>query len=228
MNSRHTCLVVDDEPAAQKVLESYISDTPILTLNHISSDALDAMEYIREHGVDIMFLDINMPKLSGISFLKSLKDPPLVILTTAYDDFALEGYELNVLDYLLKPFSFERFLQAVSKAENHLASSSEKNEVITVKSDGKFYRLNVDEIWYVESMGDYVSIYLDNRKLTAYDSLKNLEQELPSEKFIRVHKSFIVAIARVDYLEGNMLKVGKEKIPVGNTYKDSIRPYFKS
>lgn len=225
MSSYIKCLVIDDEPAAQKVLESYIADTPGLILSHISNDALDALDYLKEHSVDMMFLDVHMPRLSGISFLKSLNNPPLVILTTAYDDFALKGYELNVLDYLLKPFSFERFLQAVSKADNRI-TASEKSKTINVKSDGKIYRVDTNEILYIESMGDYVAIHLTDRKLIVYETLKSLEQELPADKFIRAHKSYIVAVSRVEYLEGNMLKIREQKIPVGDTFKDNVRSYF--
>ncbi|MDZ7693915.1 MAG: LytTR family DNA-binding domain-containing protein [Balneolaceae bacterium] len=226
MNRLLTCLIVDDEPAAQQVLQQYIDDTPWLVLKKTCSNAFEGMEYLDNQTADILFLDVNMPKLSGIDFLKSMKNPPAVILSTAYDDYALEGYELDVIDYLLKPFSFERFLQAVRKAKERVPTSTGSN-TISVKSDGRIYRVLLDEIRLLESQGDYVTMHLSGRKITFYDTLKNLEEELPSDQFARVHKSYIVNLSCVDYLEGNVLKLGDLTIPIGNTYRDKIRTYFE-
>lgn len=220
-----TCLIVDDEPSAREVLEKYVADAPMLQHAASCSDALEAMAFLDEHSVDLLFLDINMPKLTGIDFLKTLPDSPEVILSTAYDDYALKGYELDVTDYLLKPFSFDRFLQAVRKAEKRLSPTAGP-ESLKLKADGKLYRVPLDEISYIESSGDYVTIHLNDQKLTTYETLKNLEEELPQEHFARVHKSYIVRIPSVDYLEGNILKVGDQAIPVGKTFKDKILQYF--
>ena len=176
MSKPITCLVVDDEPAEQQILQQYISDTASLQLSKTCDNALEAREYLSDHEVALIFLDINMPKLSGISFLKSMQDPPLVILTTAYDDYALEGYELDVVDYLLKPFSFERFLQAISKVESRLPDR--KTSHIFVKADQKTYKIDLDDIIYIESLGDYVTIHTIDKKITTYETLQNMDQQL--------------------------------------------------
>lgn len=216
------CLVVDDEPSAQEVLERYIADAPRLRLSAVCEDALQAMEILREEEMDLLFLDINLPRLSGISMLKSLSDPPSVILTTAYDDYALEGYELDVVDYLLKPFSFERFLKAVRKAEERIGDAPGGDSFLMVRADGKSYRVDHGEILFVESLGDYVTVHSGDRKLTTYDTLKNLETTLPPRRFLRVHKSYIVNLAKIDYLEGNRIFVEGHEIPVGGTYKEEV------
>lgn len=226
MNRPLSCLIVDDEPSAREVLEQYIADAPMLQHAASCPDALEAMEYLNDHPIDLLFLDINMPKLTGIDFLKTLPDPPEVILSTAYDDYALKGYELDVVDYLLKPFSFDRFLKAVRKAQERLSASTAGPASLKLKADGKLYRVPLNEICYIESLGDYVTVHLNDQKLTAYETLKNLEEVLPREHFARVHKSYIVRIPSVEYLEGNMLKVGDQAIPVGKTYKDKILQYF--
>lgn len=220
------CLIVDDEPSAQEVLKQYIADTPQLYLKGCCEDALAASEFLANNDVDLLFLDVNMPKLSGIGFLKSRSEFPPVILTTAYDDYALEGYELDVLDYLLKPFSFERFLKAVQKLDKRSASASEDNSILTVKADKKTYRIAMSDVLYIESAGDYVTIHTPERRLTTYDTLKNMELKLPSESFIRVHKSFIIAIPSIEYLEGNSVKVGDQFIPIGTTYRETIKEFF--
>lgn len=225
MNRVLTCLIVDDEPSAQQVLEKYIDDTPMLEHAATCNNALEAMQYLDSHTTDILFLDINMPKLSGIDFLQSLQNPPAVILSTAYDDFALKGYELNVTDYLLKPFSFERFLKAINKVEERTSITSELLS-LNLKADGKIYRIPLNEIRFIESLGDYISVHLEDQKYTVYETLKNLEKRLPNSRFVRVHKSFIVRIPSVDYLEGNMLKLGNNSIPIGKTYRETVLRYF--
>lgn len=226
MNKPIGCLIVDDEPSAQEVLKQYIADTPRLFLKGCCEDALAASEFLAKDDVDLLFLDVNMPKLSGISFLKSRSDVPPVILTTAYDDYALEGYELDVLDYLLKPFSFERFLKAVQKLEKHTSPIAEENSVLTIRADKKTYRIAIEDIQYVESAGDYVTIHTGERRLTTHDTLKNMESKLPSEHFIRVHKSFIIALANIEYLEGNSVKIGDQFIPIGTTYRETVKEIF--
>lgn len=219
-------MIVDDEPSAQQILKQYIADAPQTTLSGCCGDALEAMEFLKQKPVELILLDINMPKLSGISFLKSAKNLPDVILTTAYDDYALESYELNVVDYLLKPFSFERFLKAVEKVtplpkEDNLASQS-----INIKSNGKIYRVNVNKICYIESMGDYVAIHTTENKFITHNTLKNLEEEVLDDNFIRVHKSFIVAVSSIDFIEGNMINVRNKKVPIGATYKQEVKKRF--
>lgn len=159
MNRILTCMVVDDEPSAQKVLLQYIADAPQLQAGPVCSDALEALEKLRQEKVDLLLLDVNMPRLSGISLLRSLDDPPPVILTTAYDDYALEGYELDLVDYLLKPFSFERFLKAVRKAEERTGREGSAEKFLMVKADKKSWKVDLEEILYIESLGDYVTVH---------------------------------------------------------------------
>ena len=226
MNRTIGCLIVDDEPSAQEVLKQYISDTPQLNLKGCCEDALAASKFLDEHSVDLLFLDVNMPKLSGISFLKTRTEVPPVILTTAYDDYALEGYELDVLDYLLKPFSFERFLKAVQKMDSRLPSLNQEGSVLTIKADKKTYRVALEDILFVESAGDYITIHTPDHRLTTHETLKNLESKLPAERFLRIHKSYIIALPEIDYLEGNSVKIGDKFIPIGTTYRETVKEYF--
>ena len=228
MSSAIKCLIVDDEPSAQQILKQYVEDAPNLDLAGSCSDALEAIEFLKEHSIDLLFLDINMPKLSGISFLKTAKNIPEVILTTAYDDYALESYELDVVDYLLKPFSFERFLKAVEKAKDKLKKQPIENNQINIKSDGKIYRLDVSEIRYIKSLGDYVAVHTSDQKYITHNTLKNFEKEMPGNSFLRVHKSFIVSIPHVDFLEGNVLNIEEIQIPIGTTYKDEVKKRFSA
>lgn len=222
------CLIVDDEPAAREILRRYISDADELELVGECKDALEARKVLRETGIDLLFLDINMPRLSGIELLKSLQNPPKVVLTTAYSDHALEGYELDVVDYLLKPFSFDRFLRAIEKADRNASNSNTGEEHIIIKADGKLYRIGYDEILYAESKGDYITVHTETKKLTYHQTLKNFEQLLPEQLFSRIHKSYLVSLSKIEYLEGNMLSVGPVKLPIGSTYKDNFMTKFGS
>ncbi len=218
------CLIIDDEPVARDVLRQYIKETPGLDLSGECKNAIEGLSFLKEHPVDLLFLDINMPKLSGLSFLKSLKDPPKVILTTAYSEYALEGYELNVVDYLLKPFSFERFLKAIHKAEgNRSAKASDKSMVI--KADGRMYRVIESDILFVESMGDYLILHTTDQKLTFNHTLKAMLGDL-SDAFIQVHKSYIVALDKIDYVEGNMIYISGNEVPVGKAFKKEFQERF--
>ncbi|MFA8432960.1 MAG: LytR/AlgR family response regulator transcription factor [Marinifilaceae bacterium] len=225
------CLVVDDEPLAQRVVEKYVGEIPFLEMVGKCSDAFEAMESLQELDVDLIFLDINMPRLSGINFLKTLKNPPLVIITTAYTEYALEGYELNVLDYLKKPFSFERFLLAAQKAQEKLMMGSksvpnvdtaEGLEYIFVKSNKKTFNVNLDSIVYIEALGDYVKIYTTEGHIVTYQSLKGIEKLLPSKRFYRIHKSYIVSLSRIKSIEGNMVNMPNATLPIGNNYKQGF------
>ncbi|MCB0574203.1 MAG: response regulator transcription factor, partial [Saprospiraceae bacterium] len=188
---------------------------------------------LRKETVDLLFLDIQMPELTGIEFLRTLQQKPVVVFTTAYADYALEGYSLDVTDYLLKPFSFERFLQAVNKAGAALqaktaapapqsGSQLPEKDYLLIKADHKVHRIKYGDIIYIQSMREYVAFHTDNGRILSLNSLKQLEEELPPERFIRVHKSYMVAIGRINTMEGNLLHVGKEKIPVGANYRDAL------
>lgn len=219
------CAIVDDEELARALLENYAGRLPNLQLVGMCKDPLEALQLLQEQPVDLLFLDIQMPELTGIEFLRSLPQRPLVIFTTAYSEYALEGYELDVLDYLLKPIAFERFVQAVNKAAERLrllSNEKEERDYILVKADHKVHRLRYDDILYVQSMLEYVAFYTPEGRLLSLGSLKGLEEELPKSLFIRVHKSFIVAKKRVTTLEGNTVHIGKEKIPIGASFREEV------
>ncbi len=220
------CLVVDDEPSAREVLTTYIQDAPKLELAGECRDALEAMDFLGSHTVDLLFLDINLPRLSGISFLKSSLQTPAVIITTAYDEYALEGYELDVVDYLLKPFAFGRFLKAVGKVEKRLSNASPDQNFLVVKADKKTYKIPYSDILFIESLGDYVIIHTTDQKLTTYDSLKNLDERLSPHGFVRVHKSYLISLDKTEYMEGNLFVIQGHQIPIGNTYKEEVIKRF--
>ena len=222
------CLVIDDEELARLLLDNYISRLPSLELAGKCKDPMEAIQLMQEQPIDLLFLDIQMPGLTGIEFLRTLKQKPLVIFTTAYPDYAIEGYSLDVIDYLLKPFGFERFVQAVNKATELLQLKSSTNgpaeskDFILVKSEHKIHRIKFDDIRFIQSMREYVAYYLPTGRILSLNSLKSLEAELPSDRFIRIHKSYMVAIKKVDTLEGNMVHIGKEKLPIGASYREEV------
>ncbi len=218
------CLIVDDEPLSLDVLEMYIRDTPGLELAGRCLDAFDAMRMLKSQQVDLMFLDINMPKLSGINMLKSLDKHPEVIFVTAYPEHAVEGFELNVLDYLVKPVSYERFVKAVNKAFGKLEPSSAKADLpfIMLKSDKKIHRIALADIQYIQSMGDFIKIYGREKTYIGSETLKNTEALLPADQFVRIHKSFIISITSFKYIEGNQVKIGETLLPIGLTYKEGL------
>jgi DNA-binding LytR/AlgR family response regulator len=220
------CLIVDDEPVAREILESYVSDTPGLTTLASCSSGISALKYLKNDKPDILFLDVKMPGLSGMELLRTLDQPPVVILTTAFPDYALEGYDLNVTDYLLKPFSFERFLRAVQKAEKKVKGTEESGNVLLIRADKKTWPVKTDDILMIESAGDYVTVHTKEKKITAYGTLRELEKELPSA-FLRVHKSWIVNKKAIEYKEGNTLKVGEVHVPIGKTYKESVQEWLQ-
>ncbi len=218
------CLIVDDEPAARALLQEYAHQAGGLEIAASCSDALQARQVLNENHIDLLFLDINMPKISGIDFLKTLANPPQVILTTAFSEYALDGYELHVADYLLKPFSFERFLKALDKVKPRLSSQ----KIITVKADGRFYRIPLNSILFAESNGDYLTLHTIDKKLTFYQTLQDFYARLPDGEFCRVHKSFIVALSKIDYLSRNVIKIGNHEIPVGKAFRnDFLSRYLK-
>lgn len=239
------CITIDDEPLAHKVIKNYCDNLSFLTIENECHSAFEAINYLHENEVDLIFLDINMPKLKGLDFLRTLKNPPLVIVTTAYQEYAMEGYELNVIDYLLKPFSFERFLKAVQKVQDQkkLLDLSEKGssksqliqataqeanmESIFIKGDKKIHQIQLNDILYLESLGSYVKIHLENETITTLDRLINFEKSLPENQFLRVHKSFIIAIKKIQTIEGNRLKISQTTIPIGNVYKHNLTKIIK-
>ncbi|MCL3781581.1 response regulator transcription factor [Prolixibacteraceae bacterium JC049] len=225
-------IIIDDEPLAQKIIENYAQQIPSLEIVCKCDNALQAVDALHKHDVDLLFLDINMPQFNGLSLLKTLKDPPLVIITTAYTEYALECFELDVLDYLKKPFSFERFLKAVLKVENTLkqlnkqptatATQIHSDEFFFVKSNKKTVKINFCDICYVEALGDYIKIVTCNSNIVTNLSMKKINELLPKDSFYRIHKSFIVALNQIDAIEGNMVEIQKKKIPIGASFRSDF------
>ena len=228
-------IIVDDEPLALDVLETYIEKIPQLNLVKRCNNALEANQVLKDHDVDLMFLDIQMPQLTGIDFLKTLANPPLVIFTTAYANYAIEGFELNAIDYLLKPISFERFLKAVNKAQEQLelqkkdsvvANTEEDADFIFVKADKKLIKIKFTDILYIEGLKDYVIIRMNAGRVITLQTMKSLEAKLPEGMFKRIHRSYIVSIDKINAVLGNMVEVvekGQPKhIPIGKNYRDQL------
>lgn len=220
-----SCIIVEDEPVSQDVLTHYIADIPKLNLVAVCNNAIEASEVLMNNKIQVMFLDINMPKLSGLDFLRTLQNPPLVIFTTAYSKYALEGFEVNAIDYLLKPFSFERFLKAVNKAAERLkVPDNDINSAafILLKADKKIHKVKISDILYLESMGDYVKVNSQKIMLIVHDTLQNILLKLPQELFVQVHKSYIISTAHFSYIDGNTIIIGKAEIPIGQKYKNDF------
>lgn len=232
-------IIVDDEPLAQDVLETYIEKLPDLNLVRKCSNALEANEALKSDEIDLMFLDIQMPQLTGIDFLKTLVNPPIVIFTTAYPNYAIEGFELNALDYLLKPISLDRFMKAVNKAteqieirkkisENEHNGGSDKahDDFTFVKADKKLVKVNYEDIIYIEGLKDYVIIRQENERVITLQTMKSLEDKLPPETFKRIHRSYIVNLDKINAIVGNMVEViEKDKpkhLPIGKNYREEL------
>ena len=226
--NRYKCIIIEDEPLAQNVLKKYIGEHPSLELVSVCNDALEAQGILTGENIHLLFLDINLPKLSGINFIKTLTRPPLIIFTTAYPEFAVEGFELNAIDYLLKPFSFERFLKAVNKALEKLNASPTQNgteheiSFIFLKADKKIHRVELETIQYIEAIGDYMKVVTDSGQLIINETMKKLLEELPARSFMRVHKSFIISRNKIKYIEGNYIQVEDKSIPIGATYRNEV------
>jgi DNA-binding LytR/AlgR family response regulator len=238
------CLIVDDEIHARRVLEKFVHDLPQLELVSSCKNAIEAMDALRKHPVDLMFLDINMPKLTGLNFLESLSNPPLVVITTAYREYAVEAFDLDVIDYLHKPIPFPRFIRAINKVEEKLqvkkqmqpsqfssAVEADTKEFIFVKADKKSLRINFKDICYIEGLGDYIKIHTEKKTIISKLTIKKMEELLSPQEFPRIHKSYIVALERVDAIDGNQVEIVGEKLPIGQIYRqgfmDLINTYLK-
>lgn len=227
-------LIVDDEPLAQDVLETYIERLPDITLVKKCENAFEAREALKDNNIDLMFLDIQMPQLTGIDFLKSLSTPPVVIFTTAYPDYAVEGFELDAVDYLLKPISMDRFMKSVDKAteiinarkSEHSGEDHDDKDFFFVKADKKLVKCNYDDILYIEGLKDYVIIRQKEGRVITLQTMKSLEKKLPSDIFKRIHRSYIVNLQKIQAIVGNMVELmekGKAKhIPIGKNYRDDL------
>jgi len=223
------CVVIDDEPLARKGLKEYITDVDFLDLIDEFDNPLKATDLIRKGDAQLLFLDIEMPKITGLDFFKTLPDAPPVIFTTAYPQFALDGFEVNALDYLVKPISFERFLKAALKAkeyyevrEKNVNEAAVSSDYFFVKVDGKLVKILFDDVLVVEALQNYVVIHTGTKKYMTYLTFKSVEDYLPADKFIKIHKSFIVAAAKVDSIEGSEIRIGPMHIPISRNLKDEV------
>jgi two-component system LytT family response regulator len=229
------CLAIDDEPLALKQISSYIDKTPFLEPIALCQSALEAMEFLSTHEIDLMFVDINMPDINGMDFVKSLDKKPLIIFTTAYSEYAIEGYEVDALDYILKPISYAVFLKSANKAKSWFENNQKQAEVVQttqdflfVKSEYKLIRILLSEIKYIESANEYIQIHLiNNESVTTLIRLKVMEEQLPKDKFMRVHRSFIVNLDRVKVIERNRIIFERNVyIPIGEQYKDVFQAFI--
>lgn len=233
MKEKYNVVIVDDEFLAQKLLQDYVSKVDSLQIVAVCSNAFEAMNALKNHQVDIMFLDIQMPDLTGLELVKSLEHKPAIIFTTAYSEYAVDAFNLSVVDYLLKPFDFPRFFQAVCKAigsdqpvvstvDKPCDSVSRSNDFITVKADYKLYKINYDDLLFIEGQHEYVTFHTTQRRITALFALKDLEEILPKDKFVRVHKSYIVSFKHIQDLDKSDVTVAGNKVPVGASYRDEL------
>lgn len=218
------CIIVDDEPVSREILERYIADCTSLHLVSSCKNAFEANDLITSEKIDLIFLDINMPKLSGLKFYKSLAHPPFVIFTTAYPEYAVEGFEVDAIDYLLKPFSFERFLKSVNKAMKifNQQDVTSPGSYIILKSVKKLYRVNIDEINYIEALGDYIKVDYADQAIVVHETFQHLLTILNESNLFRVHRSFAVSTSKFDHIEGNTIKIKDRSIPIGQKYRSEF------
>jgi DNA-binding LytR/AlgR family response regulator len=224
-----TCIIVDDEPLSRDVLRGYIERVKDLELLAACRDAAEANQVLLEEHVDILFLDIQMPGLTGISLARSLSNAPLIIFATAYPRYAVEGFDLEAVDYLVKPFSFERFLKAINRALERLSAGKQEaapSGKIIVKADRKLYALNPGEILYLEGQGDYVRLHMAHTKLMVHDTLRNYLDTLPEADFIRIHRSFVVNLNKIEFIEGNQVRIGEKSLPVSARHREELLRRF--
>lgn len=224
------CLVVDDEPLALDILEDYISKVPFLTLVKTTTSAIEGLSLVQSDAIDLVFLDVQMPELTGIQFLKIINGKCDVILTTAYSQYALDGYELDVVDYLLKPIAFDRFYKAAQKVlqnagNNHPAApepalAQNSNDFIFVKTEHKIQKIYLDDILYIEGLKDYISIFTRTERIITLQNMKKMEESLPVKSFVRVHKSYIIALGKIESIERSRIQIGEKIIPIGDTYRE--------
>lgn len=227
-------IIIDDEQVAHRVIKDYADRLPNMKLLQSCYDAFEAIEYLSEHEADLIFLDLNMPKLKGFEFLKTLSEPPKVIVTTAYKEHALEGFELNVTDYLLKPFSFERFLKAVNKLKSPAgdrpsisSKTGSEEERVFFRTENKHVQVSMNDILFIEASGNYSKIVTADQTITIREKISELQEQLPGERFIQVHRSFIVSIKQIQRIAGNSITINKHEIPIGKVYKMNVNKLLK-
>jgi DNA-binding LytR/AlgR family response regulator len=220
------CIIIEDEIPAQRIIENYLKKVPFMQLEGVFNSAVLGNQYLAKNEVDLLFLDINLPDISGLDFVKTIKNPPAVIITTAYPDYALSSFELDtIIDYLVKPISFERFYKAISKANrlfNKPEKTSDNSVTLYLNVDKTLHKIELNNILYVESDRNYITVVTENKKFTFIDTLKNWIEKLEGKSFIQVHKSFIINSKKIDKLSGNGVFVRNQKIPIGRTYKQIL------
>lgn len=226
-----TYCIIDDEPIAHRIIEGYCAELPHLQKVGNAYNAFEASKVVTQQKVDLVFLDINMPKMTGFEWLKTLAQPPKIIVTTAYKEYALEGYELDIVDYLLKPFSFARFLKAVNKigetekvtqtVVSNVADKTQNNRFF-LKGDKKHHQISTDDILFIEAYGNYSKVFLAEEMIVSHEKISSFEELLPASDFLRVHKSFIVATHKIKLIEGNRITIGEHQVPIGQTYRSRI------
>jgi two-component system LytT family response regulator len=227
-----SCHIIEDEPMASKLLQMYVSKMPVLELTAVSDNPIRALDLLKSHPVDLLFLDIRLPEMTGLALIGVLQYKPLVILTTAFSEFAVESYDLDVVDYLKKPITFDRFVKAIDKVEQRLQLSGVHKErsivvdYIFVKEGTRILRVNIDDILFIEGLKNYVSIHTRTQKIVSLQRLKALEEQLPANQFIRVHNSYIVAKAAISSIKENEISIGVEKIPIGETYLKAFMDFI--
>lgn len=229
-NLNINCLVVDDEPVARKGIARYVEQVPFLSLAGTCKGALEANDFLKNTKVDLIFLDIQMPDLTGTEFVRTLDNPPAVIFTTAYREYAIEGFELDALDYLVKPISFQRFLKSANKARSHFEkiqptaseTPADGADHFFIKSDGQFIKIKLDDVLYFQSEKDYIFIFTRQKRYLTLLSLKQLERDLPPDRFLRVHRSFLVPLDKVEMMDGNKVIIAGKEIPVSRSQQDEI------
>ena len=216
-------MIVEDEPVSQEILMRYVQDYESLELAAICSNAIEASQKIASIDPDLLFLDIAMPKLSGLDFYKSLISPPHVIFTTAYPEYAVNGFEVNAVDYLVKPFSFERFVKAIGKVQTVMNVLSQTDtKFIRLQADKKIHNVDIGQILFLEAMGDYVKVVMQDKTLIVHQTLQKLIDQLPSQAFFRVHKSYAVSLNKLEYVEGNQIIIKSSRVPIGQTYRNDF------
>ena len=232
------CIIIEDQPPAQRVIIKYLENIHFLNLCGVFNDGISAQEYLMNHKIDLLFLDIHLPNISGIDFINILEDKPQIILTTAFSEYAIQGYELDIADYLLKPFSFQRFLKAVNKAVKSIIAQRNQTELkmvipepkqenkIFVKSGFDYIKLDIDQILYIKSDGDYTIIYTSNNKHIISQPLKYWKQELETNSFFQVHKSYLINTNKIEKISGNIVFIDSIEIPIGRAYKDEFIKRF--
>jgi DNA-binding LytR/AlgR family response regulator len=225
------CLIVDDEPLSQDILRKFAGQTPQLEIAGICSNAFEANEALQVENIQLIFLDINMPGLSGIRFVRTLIKPPLIIFTTAYSEYAIDGFEVDAVDFSVKPFSYDRFLKAVNKAVEKISlkmiKKPDNEDYLLLKSDKKIYRVNYSDITYIESYGDYLKVFTTGKCIVTHEKFKSMEEKLPGDKFIRVHKSFIISIEKIKYIEGNQINMDNVVVPIGLCFRENLQRILK-